>query len=383
MPAITSYDIEPILQMEGWPAVSIYLPVSRIGDPQDSIRYKNLLSITEEKLISQGVPTRDVRDLLAAEHDLVKDAEYWKHLGKDGLAVFLAGQTAFHFPLPVSFAELVTVGSRFQLRPLLPLLTGGSYLVLALSQKKLRLFQGDRYQLNEIDLPEDTPTSMDEALKFDDPERQLQYHTKTASPGNGQRGAMFHGHGVGIDDQDSNLERYFQAIDRTLFPFLEHKKLPVILVGTEELHAVYRNITKSHTLLSTGITGNISELPPESLQARAWEIAGDYFAEEEKTALQNFQDNIGGNRVTDDLQSLMLAASDGRIENLFVAENEQLWGTVDIDTRQVTVKEEEEPKTINLIDEAVALTLNKKGRVYLKKRQEMPLDAAMCAQLRY
>ncbi len=383
MQAITRYEIEPMLQIEEWPAVSIYMPISRIGDPQDSIRYKNLLSLTDEKLTRQGLPTREVRNLLAAEYDRVKDAEYWKHLGQDGLAVFLAGQTVFHYSLPVSFAELVIVGTRFQLRPLLPLLTGGSYLVLALSKKKLQLFQGDRYQLVEIDLPEDTPKSIDEALKYDDPERQLQYHTKTASPGSGERGAMFHGHGVGIDDQDSNLERYFQAIDRTLFPYLEHKELPVILAGTEELHAVYRGISKSHTLLSAGIKGNVSELAAETLQARAWEIAGDYFAEEEKATLQKFQDNIGSNRVTDDLQSLMLAASDGRVESLFIAENEQLWGTVDIDTRKVKIKNEEERKTVNLIDEAVSLTLNKKGRVYIKKRQEMPLDVVMCAQLRY
>lgn len=383
MQAITSYDIEPLLQIEGWPAVSIYMPTSRIGDPQDSIRYKNLLSLSEEKLTRQGLPTREVRNLLDAEYDRVKDAEYWKHLGKDGLAVFLAGQTVFHYSLLVSFAELVIVGTRFQLRPLLPLLTGGSYLLLALSQKKLQLFQGDRYQLVEIDLPEDTPKSIDEALKFDDPERQLQYHTKTASPGSGQRGAMFHGHGVGVDDQGSNLERYFQAIDRTLFPFLEHQELPVILAGTEELHATYRRITKSHTLLPTGITGSISELVAENLQARAWEIAGDYFAEEEKTALQNFQDNIGGKRVVDDIQPLMLAASDGRVENLFIAENEQLWGTVDIDTREVKIKKEEEAKTVNLVDEAVSLTLKKKGQVYIKKRHEMPLNAVMCAQLRY
>ena len=383
MQAITSYEIEPMLQVEGWPAVSIYMPISRIGDPQDPIRYKNLLSLTEEKLLRQGMPTKEVRNLLVAEYDLVRDAEYWKHLGKDGFAVFLAGQAVFHYSLPVSFTELVIVGTRFQLRPLLPLLAGGSYLVLALSQKKLQLFQGDRYHLVEIDLPEDTPKSIDEALKYDDPERQLQYHTKTVTPGSGQRGAMFHGHGVGIDDQDSNLERYFQAIDRSLFPFLEHKELPVILAGTEELHAVYRSITKSHTLLSAGVTGNITTLAAESLQTMAWNIADEYFAEEEKAAIQNFQDNIGGNRVTDDLQSLMFAASDGRVENLFITENEQLWGTIDIDTRQVTVKTEEEATTVNLIDEAVSLTLHKKGRVFIKKRQEMPLDSIMCAQLRY
>ncbi|MGB3222947.1 MAG: hypothetical protein WBB23_09110 [Desulforhopalus sp.] len=384
MGTIDKHEIEFLLKVEEWPAISMYIPVSRIGDQQDSIRYKNLLIQVENRLIHEGMRTSEACSLLTPEYDLVKNVEYWKNLGQDGLAVFLSGQTVLHYALPVSFNELAMVGRRFHVRPLLPLLAGERYLILALSRNRLQLFQGNCYQVKEIDLPEDTPRSMPEALKYDDPERQLQFHTKTGSVG-GQRGAMFHGQGVGIDDKNPNLERYFQAIDRALFPQLENEGMPIVLAGTEELHGVYRDITKSHTILPRGVAGNVGELSAEILHQKAWEIAGEYFSEKEQEAVRDFQDNLGSGsgRGVDNLESVLTAAFDGRVDILFVAENEQVWGIFDPENRQVTVKKQDERKVVNLLDEAVYLTLNTKGTVHVKKNHDMPTDTIICAQLRY
>ena len=382
METIEKRELESLTELEEWPAVSIYLPVSRIGDQQDSLRYKNCLTEVENKLIDKGMRTTEARKLLEPEYKLVKDTDYWKHLGAEGLAIFLSCKRVVRYPLPVSVKELVWIGRRFNVRQLLPLLSGGQYLVLALSRNRLKLFRGDRYNLEEMELPENTPESMAEALKYDDPERQLQYHTKTGSS-RGQRDAMFHGHGMGFDDQNENLERYLQAVDRALFPLLKDDAVPVILAGAEELHGAYRSISKSHTLLSRGITGNVCELPPDILHRKAWEIAEEYFKEEERQAIHSFQDKIGGGKVVDELQSVMTAAVDGRVENLFVVENEQLLGVFDAERRQVHVRKQDDGQVVDLLDEAVFWTLHKKGTVYVKKHDDMPVDTVVCAQLRY
>lgn len=384
MATIDKRDIESLLQHEGWPAISIYMPVSRIGDQQDPLRYKKMITEVTDRLIDEGMRAPEARSLLEAEFLLMNDKEYWKHLGVDGLAVFRTGQKTVRYPLPVSFAEQAIVGRRLHIRPLLPLLAGGPYLVLALSRKQLQLFRGDRYQLEEIALPEGTPKSMAEALQYDDPERHLQFHTKTGTS-RGQREAMFHGHGMGFDDQNEDLVRYLQTIDRALFPLLEDEKVPIVLAGTEELHADYRNITKSSTLLSRGITGNVSELSPAMLHEKAWDIALEFFTKEERQAVDLYQDNLGGDKVVDELQSVMTAAFDGRVENLFVAENEKIWGQFDPEKRQVIVPKsgEYDGPFIDLLDEAVFWTLQKKGTVFVKTRDTMPTDAIVCAQLRY
>jgi len=83
---------------------------------------------------------------------------------------------------------------------------------------------------------------------------------------------------------------------------------------------------------------------------------------------------------------VLTAACDGRVENLFVAENEQIFGLFDPDRREVTVRDRDNAKSselLELLDEAVYRTLQQKGTVYVRRRQEMPVDAPICARLRY
>lgn len=383
MENIEKPDIQSLIRIQTWPAVSMYMPVSRIGDPQDPLRYKNYLTQVEARLVEEGMRTTEARAFLESEFDLVRDIGFWKQLGADGLAIFLSSEALFRFPMPAPFTELVMVGRRFHIRPLLPLLPERRYLMLALSRNRLQLFEGDRFRFKEIELPEGTPSSMDEALQYER-ERSLQFHSRTTSAApSGKRSAMFHGHGAGVDDQDENLERYYQIVDRCLFPQLETPDCPVVLAGTEEQHAIYRRITRSRAILPQGIAGNVSEFSNDTLRSRAWAIADEYFSREEGGAVADYLDNLGGGRVAGDLPSVLTAAYDGRVENLFVAENERVFGLFDPDRREVTVKDQEEGKFVELLDEAVYWTLQQKGKVYIRKRQEMPGDTNICARLRY
>ena len=387
MDIIGKPEVESLLRIQKWPAISLYMPVSRIGDPQDSLRYKNFISQVEAKLIDEGMRTTEARNLLESEMDLARDAGYWMHLGAEGLAVFRSVDEVFRYPLPIAVSELVMVGRRFHIRPLLPLLNNRRYMVLALSRNLLQLFEGDRFFFSEIELPEGTPKSLDDALQYDW-ERSLQFHSKTPSAGavGGKRAAMFHGHGAGVDDQDENLERYYQLVDRNLFPLLENPGCPVILAGTEEQHAVYRSISRSRTILPQGIAGNVSEFSMDTLRGKAWDIADEFFSREVREAVDDFLDNLGGGKVAGDLPSVLMAAYDGRVENLFVAENERIFGLFDSDRREVTVKGRDNGKTselLELLDEAVYWTLQQKGTVYVRRLQEMPVDTVICARLRY
>ncbi|MGW8192862.1 MAG: hypothetical protein ACWGOX_01220 [Desulforhopalus sp.] len=99
--------------------------------------------------------------------------------------------------------------------------------------------------------------------------------------------------------------------------------------------------------------------------------------------MARYRENLGSDKVIDDLRPLLVAAADGRVKNLFVAENEHVWGEFDRQKRQVTVKDQATQKRIELLDEAVFWALNNRGKVYIKKHDDMPVDAKVCAQLRY
>ena len=140
---------------------SLYLPTHRAGPEvqQDPIRLQNLLRGAERELVASGMrkeeadatnttflqrEKEEADDYLARARELLKDPMFWQHQ-EDGLAVFLAEGTLRTYRLPMAVRELGFVGDRWYLKPLLPLLIGdGRFFILALSQNRVRLFEGKR-----------------------------------------------------------------------------------------------------------------------------------------------------------------------------------------------------------------------------------------------
>ena len=382
MKNIRKDEIEFLMQEQQWPAISIYMPVSRIGDQQDPIRYKNFLGHVEKQLVAGGMRQAEARNLLAPEYKLLEDKGFWVNLGANGLAVFRSKDVELRYALPLSFQELVQVGDCFHIKPLIPLLDKKRYLILALSKGSVQLFKGQRHSFSEIELPEETPASMDQALKYDDPEKQLQYHTNT--PGGGaRRETVFHGHGVGIDEEKENVERYLQAVDNALFPRLDELKCPIVLAGPDELQGVYRRITKGKNILGKGVNRNVRDMSGEELHTQSWQLVADDLSKEEEEAVKNYRNGLGTGLVADEAQPVLTAAFEGRVQTLFVVGNEHVWGTFDQEKVQTTITGLNDSPSVDLLDVAARLTLCKGGDVFIRTREEMPTDSALCAQLRF
>ena len=214
------------------PCISIYMPTHRAGleTQQDPTRLKNLLRDAYDELVQSGYRNPDAEALLEPASSLVPSYDFWQHQS-DGLAMFLGPEVFRTYRLPFDFDELVVVGDRFHLKPLLPLLSGdGRFYVLALSQNEIRLLQGTRYRVGGVDL-DNVPQSLSDVLKWDDPEKRLQWHTGTGAKTNG-RAAVFHGHGVAsADDPKDYIFRYFRRIDEGLSQVLAGDTAPLVLAG--------------------------------------------------------------------------------------------------------------------------------------------------------
>lgn len=152
------------------------MPAHRAGreTEQDPIRFKNLLRQAEERLLTKGMRSAQVRDLLKVPQRLLQDQAFWRHQS-DGLAVFFSEDIFHFFRLPIEFAELVVISDRFHVKPLLPLLTSdGTFHILAISQNQLRLPAGTQHTVDEIDL-ENVPETLSETFPDGFPEKQLQF----------------------------------------------------------------------------------------------------------------------------------------------------------------------------------------------------------------
>lgn len=365
------------------PCVSIYLPTHRasVENPQDRLRFKNLLKEAEGRLEALRLRPSEARDLLAQAHQMLEDDPFWRQLG-DGLALFVAPEVFRFYRLPRRFSELVVVTDRFHLKPLLPLLTeDGGFYVLALSQNEVRLLQGSRDSIGEVYL-KDIPKNLAEALKYDVFEKQIQVHPRAAGGPRG-RPAIFHGHGGGAEETKEQILQYFRQIERGLQEILKEKRSPLVPAGVDYLLSLYREVNTYPHLMEKGVAGNPERLRPDELHAKAWEIVQPRFQEAQRQAADRYHKLRGTGKTANYLEAVVPAAHHGRIEVLFVALGVQLWGLFDPAEDKVYVNPKALPGDEDLLDLAAIQTLLHGGTVYAVEIEQMPEDAPVASILRY
>jgi hypothetical protein len=310
------------------------------------------------------------------------NSEFWQYQS-DGLAIFISTNVFRYYCLPLNFEELVVVTDRFHFKPLLPLLTGdGKFYILALSQNDVRLLQGTRYSVSEVDLV-DVPQSIAEALKYDDPEKQFQFHTGTPPTGSGDRAGMFHGQGAGNDDQKDRLLRYFRKVSGGLEELLKNQRAPLVLAGVDYLLPIYKEANNYPHLMDEGITGNPEELKVEELHSSAWEIVQPYFEQSQQDVVSRYQVLAGTGQTANNIQEVVSAAYYQRIESLFVPVGVQQWGLFNPSTSKVHLHQEHESGDEDLMDFAAIHTVLNGGTVYAVELEKVPGDALLAAVLRY
>lgn len=385
MNLLTKDELKALLEVEKENCLSIYMPAHQAGPAtrQDPIRLKNLIGQAEEKLVAKDLRSAEVEQLLQPAKELVEQHSFWQHQS-DGLALFMAPGIFYYYRLPLNFEELVVVTNRFHLKPLMPLFTGnGQFYLLALSQNQIRLFQGGQYSISEVELS-DVPQSLAEALQYDVPEKQLQFHSGTPG-GTSERGraAIYHGQGVGTTDDKEEIWRYFQKVDKGLQSFLSDEQIPLVLAGVEYLIPIYKEANSYSPLLEEAILGNPDELKPEQLHQQAWEIVQPHFQQVQQQATNKYQELVGTGQASSNLEKVVSAAYHGQIDTLFVRVDQQRWGKFNPDKNQLELHSQPEPGDEDLLDFSSVHTFEQGGKVYACEANHLPEDAPLAAVFRY
>lgn len=387
MNVVTRDDLRYLIDRSGSACVSIFLPTHRLGRErkQDPIRLKNLMNQAEEQLRSAGLTALEAQSILDPANSLIPDSGFWRHQS-DGLAIFLSQGLYRFYQLPLNFDELLVVADSFHVKPLLPMLSGdGRFYILAISMDQVRLLQGTRYSINEID-PQGMPMGMAQALPFDDPERQLQYHTGTEpSSTGGERSAVYHGHGVGVNDQKTNILRYFYKVDDGMRSILQDEKVPLVLAGVDYLLPIYHQANSYQHLVEQGITGNPDEINADELHQKAWDIVQPIFQKEWQDDVSRYQALAGADarETSTDLEEVLRAAFLGQINTLFTALGTQHWGIFDPYGDTMDEYDEYKPGAFDLLDFAAVHTLINRGTVYATSPEHVPGGEHVAAIFRY
>jgi hypothetical protein len=390
MDILTRTELEQLMRKEQQWCVSIYMPTHRTGaeTQQDPIRLKNLLGEAEKHLSARGVRTRDVQKMLEPVSKFLQDSYFWQHQS-DGLAIFLSSNRVRHYRLPLNFEEFVVVMDHFHIKPLLPLFTGdGQFYILALSQNEVRLLNGTRYSVSEVDIGQ-VVGSLDEAIPSDDHQVNLQLHTSGSAGGmarkKGDGSVTFHGQGGGSESAKNDLLRYFRLVADGLTEFLQGDQVPLVLAGVEYLLPIYKEANTYPNLIDMVIKGNPDLLSADELHKSAWDIIRPLFQAAQEEAVAHYQQLAGqaSERVADTLEKIVPAAYHGRVETLFVAAGVQQWGVFNPVTNEIELHDQIESGDEPLLDLAAVQTYLKGGIVYAVVPEKVPGGTSAAAVLRY
>lgn len=385
MDILTRAELEQLMRKEQQWCVSIYMPTHRTGREaqQDPIRLKNLLGEAEKRLSDQGVGTRDVQQMLEPAAKLLLDSYFWQHQS-DGLAIFITSNRVRRYRLPLNFEEFVAVMYHFHVKPLLPLFTGdGQFYILALSQNAVRLLNGTRYSVSEVDIGQ-VGGSLAEAIPSVNHQMSLQLHSSGSSGGSDS--VTFHGQGGGSDESaKKELLRYFRLVADGLKEFLQGNRAPLVLAGVEYLLPIYKEANTYPNLIDTVIKGNPDLLSADELHKSAWEIIRPLFQAAQEEAFAYYQQLAGqaSERVADTLEKIVPAAYHGQVETLFVAAGEQQWGILNPVTNEIELHDQMESGDEPLLDLATVHTYLKGGTVYAVEPEMVPGGSPAAAVLRY
>jgi hypothetical protein len=370
-------ELKELLEGQKGYCTSMFMPTHRRGREieQDPIRFRNLLHRAGDLLIDKGLRSPEAHTLLEPAERLLEDAFFWKQQG-DGLAIFLAPGRFYLYRLPLRFEELVVVSHHFHIKPLFPLFApDGRFFILSIGQRHVRLFQGSKYSLNEIEL-KDVPPSIEEALKFDEAEKQAQFQ---------KRAAMFHGQGVGTNDvgYKKNILRYFQMVDHGLHTVLRDENAPLVLAGLDHLLAIYREANSYPHTMGEGITANPEDMSTEEIHQQAWSIMRPYFQREQQDAILRYRQMAGTGLTSHYLDEIVKASFQDRIDTLFITSGVQKWGRYDPMMDKVVIHREMEAGDEDLLDLASVQTLLHGGVIYTPEAENMPDGYPVAAVFRF
>lgn len=382
----TNEELQKLIREQNAPCISLYMPIEQqaVQTRQNPIRFKNLMTEIEKHLSAAGFDQQQIDRLLSPiGEDRSLD---FSGAMSDGLALFVTPGLYRSYRVPHMFQEFVFVGDHFHIRRILPLVTEEEqFYVLALNQEQVKLFRGSRYQLGEVDLG-DVPQSLSDALKYDEFERHVQFHSTDNAPRQNSD-AQFHGQGTAANDsiQKEQILRLFQTLDNAITEHLNAEGFPLILAGTDELRGLYHQANHYNKLLDDDIQVNPQALDETDIHQQAWSIVQRLSKTVTTNAIEKFQElaGTGDERASNQLEHIVPSAYYQRVDTLFLPSKGESWGVFLPESGAVAFHEHYQKADQDLLNVAAIYTLQNGGTVHTLPIEQIPGDHHAAAILRY
>lgn len=366
------------------PCLSLYQSTHRYhpDNQQDPIRFGNLVKTLEGSLLKQ-FPKEEVRPLMEPFLALANDRDFWNHT-LDGLAVLGAKGIFRVYKLQRPVGELAVVADTFHTKPLIRILQSADrFHVLGLSRQEIKLFEGNRDALDEIEPDEDVPQTLTQALG----EELTEPHQAVASYGGVGAGhsPMHHGHGGKESEVDNDAERFFRAVDRAVLEC--HSRplgLPLILAALPDHHHDFHKLSRNPFLMEESIGIHPDALSStDELRQRAWQLFEPRYLARLSELIEQFGNASSKGLGANELAQVAKAIVGGRVATLLIEAHREVPGRIDPTTGDIEFDDMANPKVDDVLDDLAAMVLKMGGQVVVVPTEQMPTETGVAAIYRY
>lgn len=379
MNLLTRTVLENLMEVQNPNSVSIYFPMgNNYPEGKGKLVYKNLIKDAEKDLLNHGIQSKEVERLLQPALELLNTPDFWADPSTSA-AVFLhdGSMESVNIPFPVD--DIHYIGPNFYLLPLFQMFAlENKFHILSISQNSVKLFDCDFIGCEEIPL-EGVPTSLDEALQYDDIEKERQ--TKSRGHGSASDGTpgVYHGQGDGRDALKTNLWRFMEQIDGTLHTYVKGRGTPIILAGVDYLTAMFQRVNSRYKVLETEINGNVDNLTPAEIHEKALPIANQFYQRQVERDLYRYHNMLSTDKTSTSIEEIASAAAKGKVWLLFATNQVFVPGIYNPELDTAFFKDGN-PDSEDLINFAIVNTFKTGGKVHVLPTEQLP-DTTGCAAL--
>jgi hypothetical protein len=366
---VTADIVKELADANGFPRVSIYIPTHVRGPDiqQNPIRLSNAVKEASRQLDAAGLKSRDIGAMLAEVRGRTGDAPFWKYQGR-GLAVFVAEADTRWVKLPEPPPEVTVVAGRYQVRPLIRSLRDENWFhLLAVTRGEASLYDVCKREIIEVEV-EGMPAGIDEVRQRTEFNAELVFHHRDRGKqvGGADR-PKFDALGESPDDYaDVLLEQYLKHVAKAVDRHLASTSAPLVLaakpreVGWLRQELGYRNVAHE------AVQKDPPTLGEGELHRAAWAIAEPLLDQRRDKALKSLRARFASGVVpgSEDLQELLRAASEGRIEAVFLNPDQTIWGRWDEECQRMARGAGVGPGHEDLLNLLAIKTLGQGGEVF-------------------
>jgi hypothetical protein len=162
------------------------------------------------------------------------------------------------------------------------------------------------------------------------------------------------------------------VVARGIAESLKSAQQPLVLAAVDEVHPVFREVCGGPHLVEPGIFGSPDKLSDSELHQAALKVLEAGPSGTARAICERYRRAARTPLASRELEQIVVAASQRRVDVLISGLGERIWGTWDAESRRVSFQDGNGPQRVDLIDLALHETLRHGGDVCVLPCEQVP-----------